>query len=108
MVFRSGGRRSAHGRRRDWTLRLAGLAALATVPLLAKGLAHVELAEHGHPGPLALLVALLMVLMLWAGFGLGLGGAALFRLQPLPPRAWLPLSRKEFSRKHRFHKDAAQ
>ncbi|NMN04460.1 MULTISPECIES: hypothetical protein [unclassified Novosphingobium] len=99
MEIRGLQRQSKGGRGRDWGLRLAGLAALATVPLLAQGLRHVELAEHGHPGPLALLVALLMVLALWAGFGLGLGGAGLFRLQPLPPRAWLPVSRKAMSRK---------
>jgi hypothetical protein len=86
--------RSLGPRAQDWALRLAGLGALVAVPILADGLRHVELAEHGHPGPLAVVVALVMVAALWSGLGLALGGGGLFRLLPLPPRAWLPVSRK--------------
>lgn len=72
-------------------LRLAGLAVFYLVAQISRGLCRLVNQPPPHPGsPLEFAVAAAACVGLSVGLALSLEGAGLFRLVPLPPRAWLP------------------
>lgn len=75
----------------ELTLRLAGLACLALSAFLARALGRLVNQVPPHSAsPVELTVAAAVCACLSAGLALAVEGAGLFRLVPLPPRAWLP------------------
>ncbi|MDF8334480.1 hypothetical protein [Novosphingobium cyanobacteriorum] len=88
----AGGR---HARRLENALRLAGLVIIAFAGVTCLGERHEELLYGLSPWPMA--IAVLAVVLFWIGLILLVGGAELFRQQPVPPRSWLP-SRKRTPR----------
>lgn len=82
-------------RRVDLALRLGGLGFLVLSAATARLLCLLEGKTGGAdvtPGDAV--VGLAIVVLLSAGLMLVLEGAQLFRLQPVPPRSWLPQWRK--------------
>jgi len=79
-------------RRADLALRLGGLSLLALSATAAKLLYLMEERTRmagvtpGEGG-----VGLIAVVLLSAGLMLVIEGAQLFRLQPVPPRSWMPI-----------------
>lgn len=71
--------------------RLCGLIALALATELSLHLRRVLTTPGATPGGWVFLMATGAVLCLWAGLGLTIAGPGLWRIQPVPPRAWLPV-----------------
>lgn len=71
--------------------RLCGLIALISATELGLRLRQALTIPGANPGGRLFLIATGAVLCLWAGLGLTIAGPGLWRIQPVPPRAWLPV-----------------
>ena len=77
-------------------VRLAGLCLLAASYLIVGLCERLEHFERQHqPTPLEFGVAALAVVTLSLGIALSIEGARLFRLQPSPPRPWVPMNKEK-------------
>jgi len=71
-------------------LRIAGSVALMAAVGVGSRLRGALGTTQGVPGGVVFLMATATVLLLWAGLALTIAGPGLWRIQPVPPRAWLP------------------
>lgn len=71
-------------------LRIAGAVTLMAAADIGGRLRGALGETQGVPGGMVVLMATATVLLLWAGLALTIAGPGLWRIQPVPPRAWLP------------------
>jgi hypothetical protein len=81
-----------HARALDIALRFGGVAFVVCAFATCLFERHEELLLGLAALPMALAFA--AVLLFWTGLILLVGGAELFRAQPMPPRSWLPARRR--------------